>query len=40
MTLGHKLTVRVKEINNKQQSKPLEPDTKQKLQELLAQVAG
>jgi len=40
MTLGHKLTVRVKEIINKHQSKPLEPDTKQKLQELLAQVAG
>ena len=40
MTLGQRLTARVKEITKEHQSMPLEQVKKDKLQELLAQAAG
>jgi trimethylamine--corrinoid protein Co-methyltransferase len=39
-TLGQRLTARVLEIVKEHQVKPLEPDRKQKVQEILAQAAG
>jgi trimethylamine--corrinoid protein Co-methyltransferase len=39
-TLGQRLNARVKEIIKKHQPKPLDPDKKQKVQEILAQAAG
>ena len=39
-TLGQRLNTRVKEITKEHQPKPLEPDKKQQLQEILAQAAG
>lgn len=38
-TLGQRLIARVMEITKEHQSKPLEPDKKQQVQEILAQVA-
>ena len=40
MTLGQRLNARVKEITKEHQPKPLEPDKKQQVQEILAQAAG
>jgi len=40
VTLGQRLNARVKEIIKEYQPKPLEPDKKQKVQEILAQAAG
>jgi trimethylamine--corrinoid protein Co-methyltransferase len=39
-TLGQRLTARVKEIIKEHQPRPLDPDKKQKVQEILAQAAG
>jgi trimethylamine--corrinoid protein Co-methyltransferase len=39
-TLGQRLKARVKEIIKEHQPKPLDPDKKQKVQEILAQAAG
>ncbi|MFQ6100253.1 MAG: trimethylamine methyltransferase family protein [Anaerolineae bacterium] len=39
-TLGQRLNARVKEIIKEHRPKPLEPDKKQKVQEILAQAAG
>ncbi len=39
-TLGQRLNARVKEITKEYQPKPLEPDKKQQVQEILAQAAG
>jgi trimethylamine--corrinoid protein Co-methyltransferase len=39
-TLGQRLNARVKEIIKEHQPKPLEPDKKQQVQEILAQAAG
>jgi trimethylamine--corrinoid protein Co-methyltransferase len=39
-TLGQRLNTRVKEITKEYQSKPLEPDKKQRVQEILAKAAG
>jgi trimethylamine--corrinoid protein Co-methyltransferase len=40
ITLGQRLNARVKEITKEYQTKPLESDKKQKVQEILAQAAG
>jgi len=40
VTLGQRLNARVKEIIKEYRPKPLEPDKKQKVQEILAQAAG
>jgi trimethylamine--corrinoid protein Co-methyltransferase len=40
LTLGERLNARVKEITKEHQPKPLEPDKKQKVREILAQAAG
>ena len=40
MTLGQRLNARVKEIIKEHQPKPLDPDKKQQVQEILAQAAG
>lgn len=39
-TLGQRLTARVMEITKEHQPKPLAPDKKEKMQEILAQAAG
>jgi trimethylamine--corrinoid protein Co-methyltransferase len=39
-TLGQRLNARVKEITKEHQPKPLEPDKKQQVREILAQAAG
>ena len=39
-SLGERLSTKVKSILKERQSKPLEPDKKQKVQEILAQAAG
>jgi len=39
-TLGQRLNARVKEITKEHQPKPLEPDKKQQVQEILAQAVG
>jgi trimethylamine--corrinoid protein Co-methyltransferase len=39
-TLGQRLNTRVKEITKEHQPKTLEPDKKQKIQEILANAAG
>ena len=39
-TLGQRLNARVKEIIKEHQSKPLDPDKKQRVQEILARAAG
>jgi len=39
-TLGQRLTARVLETVREHQVKPLEPDRKQKVQEILAQASG